>query len=476
MHLPRLPLEVFVRGTVADEPLAVRDGATREPRVLLCTDSAAQLGVRPGMRLGAAYALAGALCVLCRDEGRERDSLEGLAAWAGQFTSVLSLEPPQEILLEVGGSLRLLGGIEGLLRRVQQGIDELGYQVRLAFAPTPLAATWFARAGEYPGAMGKEALAAGIARLPLSCLHLTPEARSTLQGMGVRRVGDCLRLPRDGLARRLGPNLIRLLDQALGSVPDPRPNFQPPARFRSHLPLPGEVERSEGLLFAAHRQLTELAGFLQARGGGVQELTWTLHHRRCSPTEIRLGLAAPSRDPQHLHRLLHIRLERLQLSEPVQELTLWAEDILPLSARSEELFGQTEPEARDPAELLERLRARLGDEAVHGLCPVVDYRPERAWRCCVPGQVGDEVLPLGSASRPLWLLAEPIPLEVLGGQPILQGALALEADRERIESGWWDGADASRDYFVARNLQGERFWIFRELRGGRRWFVHGIFE
>jgi hypothetical protein len=33
-----------------------------------------------------------------------------------------------------------------------------------------------------------------------------------------------------------------------------------------------------------------------------------------------------------------------------------------------------------------------------------------------------------------------------------------------------------RDYFVARNPLGGRYWVFRELEGERRWFVHGIWD
>ena len=40
--------------------------------------------------------------------------------------------------------------------------------------------------------------------------------------------------------------------------------------------------------------------------------------------------------------------------------------------------------------------------------------------------------------------------------------------RECIESGWWDGQDISRDYFVARNRQGMRLWVFRNRREVRR--------
>ena len=61
------------------------------------------------------------------------------------------------------------------------------------------------------------------------------------------------------------------------------------------------------------------------------------------------------------------------------------------------------------------------------------------------------------------------------GRPWFQGALQLDTDRERIESGWWDGNDVARDYFVARNTRGLRLWVYRELRGEQHWFLHGIF-
>jgi protein ImuB len=73
----------------------------------------------------------------------------------------------------------------------------------------------------------------------------------------------------------------------------------------------------------------------------------------------------------------------------------------------------------------------------------------------------------------LWLLPEPIPVQK---DPLVRvpADLSLVAGPERIESGWWDGADAVRDYYVAEDAGGSCLWVFRELREGR-WFVHGIF-
>ena len=76
--------------------------------------------------------------------------------------------------------------------------------------------------------------------------------------------------------------------------------------------------------------------------------------------------------------------------------------------------------------------------------------------------------------RPVWLLAEPQRLEG-EEQPRYQGALELEEGPERIESGWWDGRDVRRDYYVARTPAGVRVWIFRERRTPGGWFLHGVF-
>jgi protein ImuB len=122
---------------------------------------------------------------------------------------------------------------------------------------------------------------------------------------------------------------------------------------------------------------------------------------------------------------------------------------------------------------LERLRARLGADAVTGLAVQADHRPERAWRGTEPGAGTAAEAPQGP--RPLWLLAPPQRLELRGDKPCWHGPLELLAGPERIESGWWDDAEAARDYFVAAAPGRELLWIFREHQPPHAWFVHGVF-
>ncbi len=422
------------------------------------------------MSLNAAYVLAGSLRVRERDEESERAALDHLAAWAGQFTSIVDLLP-QALLLEVARSRRLFGSLERLREAVRRGVTELGYRACLAIAPTPLAAAWLARVNREECITRQAALPAVLAPLPLACLDLTPKQSETLRGMGMRAIGDCLRLPQDGLARRLGPGLVRLLDRALGRVPDPRAAFVAPSVFESRVVLPATVNTAEGLLFPLRRLLLELEGFLRARNAGTRAMKLSLFHSATVATKVELSLVAPSRDAVYLAMLLRERLERVVLPYPVEEVALRVEDPCTLAPHNLDFFT---PQGVADEALIERLRARLGKDAVRGLCQREDHRPERGWGYAEPGTCTKTRN--RPERRPLWLLCEPLLLEVRNEHPCLDGALVLEPGRERIESGWWDGQDVARDYFIARSVHGAQLWVYRELRGQRRWFLHGVFS
>ncbi len=446
-------------------------GQGREQRVLIANRAALRQGVRSGMRVSAAQALARGLRVLIQDARAQQRALEQLAAWCNQFTSQVCLAPPQALLLEVQGSLTLFGGLEALLERLRNGLAGLGYAAQLAVAPTPLAATWLALAGSEVRVTTPAALAGVLARLPLSGLGLPPARLQSLQNMGVRTVGECRRLPRDGLARRLGAELVLALDQAHGSAPDPRAPYMVPAGFEAVLVIPGAIDNIVGLLFPLNRLIQELCGVLAARVAGVAELSLTLRHSKAAPTHVELGLVSPTRDAKHLTELFRERLGRVTLPEPVEEIILAAARLVPNTQVHRDFFVAKPAATQAGAELIERLRSRLGDQAVQGIAPVADHRPELAWRYAEPGQAESTV---ESGERPLWLLPEPVTLELRDGRPWLGEALTIEDNRERIESGWWDGKDIARDYFIACNRRGERFWIYREL-ATHRWWLHGVF-
>jgi len=424
------------------------------------------------MPVGGALALAADLRILPRREELEQAALERLAAWCGRFSSEVSPEPPQALVLEAARSLRLFGGGRSLLDQVSAGVAGLGYGACCCLAPTPGGALILAACGEEGVIPDSDSLGAALSRLPLAALDLGEREYADLWRMGLRRIGDLLRLPRGGLAERFGFGQVQILERLLGETPDPRRRFEPPSCYRGRLDLPAEVTRTAALVFPCRRLIEELGGFLTGRQAGVQRLAWRLHHEDLDDTRFVLGSVRLERDPGCWLGLLRERLERLQLPAPVRALTLDAGEVRPLPPASLELFPELACAPHPDPGLLDRLRARLGDEAVRGLALVADHRPERAWRWCPPAETGNGH---GRGDRPLWLLQQPRPLETRNRRPWWDGGLDLGKERERIETGWWDGFEVARDYFCATTVQGERLWIYRELKGRGGWFLHGFF-
>jgi protein ImuB len=476
LGLSRLPLEVRSGGCCDEDARIILD---RAGRVVQASAPAADSGVAAGLPLNAALALCPGLVALERDEAAERAALERLAAWAGAFTPVVSLEPPAALLLEVRGSLQLFGGLEALRARLHDALRATGHAGRDAVAPTPLAALWLARAGEVEAVIDPAALAGRIGRLRPAVTGWPGKTLAILRDLGIGSLADCLRLPRDGVARRIGRAPLADLDRALGRIPDPRLSFRAPPRYRGVLELAAETVDTTRLARAMDGLFAELEGFLRARQRAVGRFVIRLIHLRRPATELSLGLVSPGLEAAHFAALFAARLERLALPAPVISVALEAESGEPFDPTAAGLFGD-EPGATAGLRLVERLRARLGREAVHGMCLLDEHRPELAWRIAEPGAAAYGVKPAIAAAagqRPGWLLEAPRSLPSRDGRPCFDGMLLIESGPERLETGWWDDHGIARDYWVARTPAGARVWIFRDLADvdGQRWFLHGIF-
>ena len=151
----------------------------------------------------------------------DRTVLEALARWARQFTPFVSLAPPQEFLMEVNGSLKLFGGLEVIKKALQAEFERRQITAYLCAAPTALAALWLVRHRSHDVCL-PEKLVGSLSALPLGVTGWPESIQSSLQSMGLQTIGDCLRLPRDGFARRIGRQYLHQLDQSLGAY-DPWP-------------------------------------------------------------------------------------------------------------------------------------------------------------------------------------------------------------------------------------------------------------
>jgi len=486
--LPSLSLDVFARALAANDrtrPFVVASGG-HYPKVIAANEPARAAGIRRGQLISAALALAPGLALRDRDPAAEEAALSDVATLALAFTPSASLAPPNAVLAEIGGSVRLFGGLPRLLEQLAQQVDARGYPMRAALAPTPTAALLLARAGHATPVVDPAQLPAALAPLPLALLDVDPAALATLAAAGIATFGALQALPRAGLARRFDQRVVDLLDRACGGAADPRASYRPPVRFERKLPLPAPVDTVDALAFGVNRLVQDLAAWLLARGLGVTRMSLSLVHERyvrergTPPTIATFALGAPARAPAHLTVVLRERLARVALPAAVEAIVLRSDETAPLAGRNLGLLPEDEASAV-VVPLVERLRSRLGDDAVALLATQAEHRPEYAAKAGHRPGSAKTVQRRGAARpcslhapRPLWLLDAVQPLGAkLEVQPWI-----LRDGPERIESGWWDGRDLRRDYFVAETPHGETVWVYRDHRYGTddgEWFMHGLF-
>lgn len=493
MHLPLLPLETL-RPRWSEPGL---HAVLERERVLTATAEAQAAGVRPGLRRGGALAIAPGVTLHERARSAEQDALQGAALALLQYTPHVALADEAGLLLEVGASLRLFGGPRAICRDAFDSVAALGFTPHVAMAPTAHGAWLLARAGARHGQNGQNrvgrplkgilkmaSLCRTLDALPFELLPATQAHAELLAGIGCATLGDLRKLPRAGLQRRCGKQVLAELDQAYGDAAELFDWIEAPPVFSRRLELPDRIEHADGLLFGARRLLAEMSGWLVARHLAITRFTFQIEHERgrapIPPTPLEIALAEAAWREEHLLKLLKEKLARLTLAAPAIALRLEAAQLSPLAPPSDSLFAEPGGTPADYRRLLELLTARLGDEAVLAPAPVADYRPEigNAWqsashgtpRQCKPADGAPD------AERPFWLMSVPVALLVREHRPFYGSLLTLLAGPERIECGWWDSAFAVRDYYIAMDAEAACYWIYRERFDlEERWFLHGLF-
>ncbi len=466
IRFPRLALDIHPPG---QSP--VRAVINADNSVHSVSDAARAAGIETGMPAGAAAALSRALQILPRDVRRELKALEQAACRCCQVTPTVSLAPPDAVALDVRSSLKLFGGFAGIQSILQAILAPLGHDYHWAAAPTPEAGLLLARCRREIKIEGRERLRSALGGLPLYSLDLDANLLMRLHKTGIRQLRDLWRLPRAGLARRFGLELVAYLDRIRGKRPDPRALYLPPLQFRSQWELPAASAEHARISDAADKLFRKLVRFLRRHDAGTAAVGVRLFHLRSSFTPIHVGTREHARDAAHLLHLFDQALQCRTLPGPVTGLEMRCADIQAFTPPCQDLFRNTASEAQNWQHTLEELEARLGGKTIRHIESVDDHRPENAWRYGL--SAGRKAKP---RQRPLWLLPQPQRLSHRDRRLWYRGYLTLRSGPERIECGWWDGQDCRRDYYIASNPQRARLWIFQDLKQrSDTWYLHGLF-
>ena len=314
--------------------------------------------------------------------------------------------------------------------------------------------------------------------LPLRVLEEFPREVDALAKAGLWTIGDILALPRRALARRCGKAFVHYIEQVLGVAEDRAPDFSPPPRFSDHYWFGYEVKANQELLPAIQLLLQSLCRFLRNTQLQTQRLEWELFGVNRNIQRLSVHSSLSQANWQEWYRLTHLKIEHLPLAGGdeggmgIEGIGLRCEHLVPGNAGTDDLFRQAGQ--REPLHsLLDRLKNRLGLQSVCKIACRDEHLPEHAGYSS-PDTRPEVTTLIGREQRPFWLMPEPQQMREVAGQPCWNGRLTLLEGPERIEDNWWDEA-VSRDYYVARDGNGQQYWIYRD-RLQDHWYIQGVFH
>lgn len=508
VDLPAFPLQLLLRRHPEwiSYPAAVVAEDKPQGSVLWVNEKARQLGVLPGLRYAAALSLATGLHAGEVKQAEIQKAIRELTHRLMRFAPEVepAAEEPGVFWLNGMGLKRLYPSSSQWVRGLHADIMAQSFQVSVVAG--------FTRFGTYAVAKAKKGITVfnhpaeerrAAQAVPLSRLDIDPDFRDMLFKLGIDTVGALLSLPPVGLRERFGLKAYRLHRMAAGDLWTPLDPCKPEERLKQHRILDDPENDTTRLLFLIKQLLHPMLAALVTRSQALARLWLSFLADGSSWLKEQIRPAVPTLDSGQILDLVRLRLESMQFSAGVVEITLEAE-AGPATAEQLRLFSEgpvlsgVEGPKRDldaANRALARLRAEFGDEAVVQAKLKDGHLPEArfAWEplSCIKlprNNLNDlnDLNVLNSSSAKVLvrrIMAKPICLPGIPRHTHEDGWLILGHKYGTVDKlsgpyvfsgGWWN-KEIQRDYYFAETRRGAIAWVYYD-RVRRRWFLQGSVE
>lgn len=447
--------------------------------------AASAAGLHRGMPLADARAICPVLSTRPADLVREAAALEALRRWTGRYGPHAAKDGADGLIVDTSGVPHLFGGEVELLADVGARLERAGVSAKSAIAGTRGGAWALARRAG--GVIPEGALLEVLGPLPVGALRIAPEVAEALARLGLHKVADLMTFPRAPLARRFGPDLLRRLDQALGTQSEPVAAEPDPPHFGVRNTFPEPIGLTADVMAALDRLLDRLCHKLTTAQVGARRVRLDLQRVDKSAAVVEVGLARPMRDPDRILALFRKGVGEVDSGFGIDGLRLFAVVTEPLA--SEQIGNAAARHEDELSDLISRLGNRLGFEAVRRFLPASSRIPERSFITVPAAYVVAQHFPKKRRPRRPVTLFPPEPLNGVAGSPParfiwrrMPFTTLRAAGPERITPEWWfdDPAWRSgvRDYWRVETNEGPRLWLFRTPQVAPEagdWFAQGVF-
>ncbi|MDP3173878.1 MAG: DNA polymerase Y family protein [Phenylobacterium sp.] len=306
------------------------------------------MGLFAGQKAADAAALVPELDSAEDEPAADLAALEALADWCVRFSPAVAPDAPDGLFLDVEGVSHLWGGEGALMADFRHRLGQGGIGVRLALADTPGAAWALAHHGVDGTIAAEDGQAPLLVPLPPAALRLEPQAAAQIERLGLKRLGQLMKIPRAPLGRRFGAATLMRLDQALGRAREALAFRRPATPWFPRLAFAEPISAPEDMGRVSRDILEALCARLDDAGQGARRFEMAFHRVDGQAPSLSVGLAFPGRDARRLARLFAPKLETVDPGFGIEVVTLSALDVEPLAGRQRSLKPSSSGSSRGP--------------------------------------------------------------------------------------------------------------------------------
>jgi protein ImuB len=444
-------------------------------------------GISPGMVLADCKAIMPELQMIESEPGKAGKLLGALAEWSIRYTPFVAIDS-DGLILDTSGCTHLWGGEIAYLENIKKKLGAYGYTVCAAIADTIGAAGGMARFGKALSAVESGMHKEALRELPPAALRLDPSVLARLKKLGLERIGSFIDMPRPTLRRRFGELLPLRIGQALGHEIELAVPVKPIPLYQERLSSMEPIATAVGITIALQQLLETLCLRFSAEGMGLRSAIFKAYRVDGDMQQIEIGTGHPSRNQKHLFRLFEHKIATLEPALGFELFVLEAPKVEVVTNEQAAIWNATCQNDMKVAELLDRVAARTGSDAINRYIPAEHYWPERSVKQAMPLWEKPTSRWRTDWPRPIHLLPHPEAIEVTAVLPDYPPMLfrykgklynvAKSDGPERIEQEWWLADGLYRDYYCIEDNEGARYWLFRsgpyDLQQPQ-WFIHGFF-
>jgi protein ImuB len=459
-------------------------------RVVIDAVSAAAMhkGIRAGMVLADCKAIFPELEMIESEPGRAEKLLNALVEWSIRYTPFAAVDLPDGLMLDSSGCTHLWGGEAAYLEHISKKLGSYGYTVQVAIADTISTAWAVARFGNTHNIINPGEQYQALRLLPPAALRLEATILARLKKLGMKQIGSFIDIPSSMLRRRFGQELPKRIAQALGHEIEIIVPVKPVEPYQERLASMEPIASATGITIALRQLLETMCLRFEAEGLGLRHCLFTAYRVDGAVQHIEIGTGHPSRNTNHLFKLFEHKISTLEPALGFELFVLEAIKVETVTQEQAAIWTAASQNDTKVAELLDRVETRVGANAVSRYLPAEHHWPERSIKQASPlWEEPATVWPIGMP-RPIHLLSRPEAIEVTAVLPDYPPMLfrhkgllytITKADGpERIEQEWWLSSGLYRDYYVAEDDKGARYWLFRSGpydEDRPKWFIHGYF-